>query len=67
VTDYLEDALSFAERERFEEHLATCPACQAHIEQMRQTIELVGRLSTDSLSAEAEEDLLEAFRDWKRQ
>ena len=65
VTEYLETALSPAVRMRFEEHMMTCPSCQAHLDQMKQTIETVGRLSTDALSAEAERDLLDAFRDWK--
>ena len=65
VTDYLETALSPTDRERFEEHMMTCPSCQAHLDQMQQTIRTVGRLSVDRLSSQAEHDLLEAFRDWK--
>ncbi len=66
VTDYLETALSSSDRMRFEEHLMTCPSCQAHLDQMRLTIDTVGRLSADALPAEAERDLLDAFRDWKK-
>ena len=66
VTDYLETALSSRDRMRFEEHLLTCPSCQAHVDQMKRTIESVGRLSTDALSPDSERDLLDAFRDWKR-
>ena len=65
VTDYLETALSPADRMRFEEHMMTCPSCQAHLDQMKQTIETVGRLSTDALPPDAERELLDAFRDWK--
>ena len=43
----------------------TCPPCRAHIDQMRRTIGVVGRLAEDDLSPEAERDLLEAFRAWK--
>lgn len=67
VTDYLEKALSPTDRMRFEEHMMTCPSCQAHLTQMRGTIETVGRLSTDAITPEAERDLLDTFRDWKRQ
>jgi anti-sigma factor RsiW len=66
VTDYLEGALPPEEAARFEEHLAPCDGCRNYVEQMEQTIRLVGSLSPASLSPEAERALLLAFRDWKR-
>ena len=66
VTDYLEGALAPEAHARFEEHVMSCPPCHTHLEQMRRTIEVVGRLPGDALSDEAEHDLLEAFRNWKR-
>jgi len=66
VTDYFEDALAPADRVRFEEHIMTCPPCRAHLEQMRRTLRVVGRVPTESISPEAEQSLLGAFRDWKR-
>jgi anti-sigma factor RsiW len=66
VTDYLEDRLSPRDRTRFERHLAQCDACRAYLEQFRQTIRLLGRLPQESLSREAREKLLAAFRDWSR-
>lgn len=66
VTEYLEGSLPDAERARFEEHVMTCPPCRVHIDQMRRTISVVGRLSEESLSPAAEHDLLDAFRGWKR-
>jgi anti-sigma factor RsiW len=65
VTDYLEGALSESDRTRFEEHLLPCDGCKVYVEQMRRTIELVGHLSVDALTPEAERDLLEAFRGWR--
>ncbi len=65
VTDYVEGALPRRDRERFEEHMMTCPPCQVHLEQMRQTIALLGRLPEDTISPEAEQVLLEALRNWK--
>jgi anti-sigma factor RsiW len=65
VTAYLEDALSGNDRARFEEHLAACVNCQVYLEQMRTTIELVGRLSPAELSPQAEQALLDAFGSWK--
>jgi anti-sigma factor RsiW len=65
VTDYFEGALSPEDRGRFEEHISTCDGCRVYVEQMRRTIELVGRLSVDTLTPEAERDLLQAFRGWR--
>lgn len=66
VTEYLEGALSPRDRERFEEHLMTCPSCQAHLTQVQETIRIMGNVSEESLSEQAERELLEAFRGWKR-
>ena len=57
VTEYLEEALVLDERARFEEHIMTCPPCRAHLDQMRRTVELLGRLPTDSLTPNAEQEL----------
>src|SRR5262249_994577 len=65
VTDYLEGALSDTDRERFEAHIAACGHCTAYVEQMRRTVELTGKVTTQSLSPESERELLAAFRDWK--
>lgn len=66
VTDYLEDRLSPRDRARFEAHLAECEYCETYLEQMRQTIRALGRLPEESLSAEARDALLTAFRGWSR-
>lgn len=66
VTAYFEDALSADERLRFERHVSVCPGCSAYMEQMRQTITLVGELREQDVSPTAEQQLLQAFRGWKR-
>jgi anti-sigma factor RsiW len=66
VTAYLEGALSGEEHAAFEDHLASCGACRVYVEQMRTTIRLTGRLTPESIPADAERELLEAFRSWKR-
>ena len=66
VTDYLEDRLSARDRARFEAHLAECEYCETYLDQMRQTIRALGRLPEESLSPEARDALLAAFRDWSR-
>lgn len=65
VTDYLEDRLSPPARSRFEMHLAYCPPCARYLEQMRGTVALLGNLPEESVSAEARDHLLGAFRGWK--
>jgi len=66
VTEYLEGALDPDDRARFEEHVMPCAPCHAHIDQMRKTIELIGRVPESSLPSSAEHDLLQAFRGWPR-
>ena len=66
VTDYLEGRLMPRDRARFEAHLAECEYCETYLEQMRQTIRVLGRLPEESLSIEARDALLAAFRDWRR-
>jgi anti-sigma factor RsiW len=66
VTDYLEDALPSADRARLEAHLAECEGCANYVDQMRQTIEVVGALREDHVEAEARDALLAAFRDFRR-
>jgi predicted anti-sigma-YlaC factor YlaD len=67
VTDYLEGALSPADRARFEEHLSMCTGCRAYVEQLRDTVRLTGMLTEDHLSPRVRDDLLGAFRAWRRE
>ena len=67
VTEYLEGTLPPAERTRFEAHLAACRHCRLYLEQMRQTVRTLGQLPVDSISPAAQQELLQAFRDWKSQ
>jgi anti-sigma factor RsiW len=65
VTAYLEGALSLEDRMRFESHITGCDGCATYLEQMRRTIELTGALRVDDVSPEAEQALLQTFRDWR--
>jgi len=65
VTDYFEDALSPSDRARFEAHLDLCDPCVHYLEQMRTTLALLGRPSTEVLAPAAEAELLKAFNEWK--
>jgi anti-sigma factor RsiW len=65
VTDYLEDRLSPDEKRRFEHHVAGCKGCRNYLDQMRETIHLVGALREESMPVPMRERMLRAFRDWK--
>jgi anti-sigma factor RsiW len=65
VTDYLEGALTAAERTRFEAHLADCPHCREYLREIRMTIAAVGRVEPEGLSADARDDLVALYRSWR--
>jgi anti-sigma factor RsiW len=65
VTDYFENALSEKARARVEAHLAGCEGCDRYVEQMRETIEMLGALKKEDVPPDAQEKLLEVFRDWR--
>ena len=65
VTDYLEGALTRADRRRFEAHLAGCPHCTEYLAQMRATIRLSGRITPDDLSPQMAEEFIGLYRQWR--
>ena len=65
VTDYLEEALSRADRRRFERQLAGCPHCTEYLAQIRATIAVAGRITPDDLSPEMRADFTALFRSWQ--
>ncbi|HEX9289399.1 MAG TPA: zf-HC2 domain-containing protein [Anaeromyxobacteraceae bacterium] len=66
VTDYAEDRLPPSVRTRLEMHLSYCAPCRVYLAQMRETVRLAGRLSEETLPPGSKEQLLRAFRGWKR-
>ena len=66
VTDYFEGSLPADECEKLEQHLVWCNACRNYLEQMRETARITGRISEESLSDEARDELVQLFRDWRR-
>jgi anti-sigma factor RsiW len=65
VTDYLEGALSRAQRRRFDAHLAKCEHCTEYLAQMRATIRLTGRLEVEDLTPHMREEFTELYRRWR--
>jgi len=66
VTDYLEGKLPSVETVRFEQHLSTCDGCTNYLAQIRQTIRVVGSLRRDALTTHQWQDLMNIFRDWRK-
>ncbi len=66
VTGYLERTVGWRTRRRIARHLNRCDGCWRYVEQMRETLRLLGTVPVDSLSDEAQSTLLVAFRDLKR-
>ena len=66
VTDYLEGAMSPEDVARFEHHLSLCEGCVLYVEQMRMTIAAVGRLREEDVPPRVRDDLVAAFRNFKR-
>ena len=67
VTSYLEGTLAPGERARFETHLAGCRGCEAYLAQVRKTIRVTGTtLTAETIPDGVRDQLLAAFRAWKR-
>jgi hypothetical protein len=66
VTDYLESALTADETALFEQHVNFCDGCVRYVEQMRTTVATLGQIREEDVPVETREQLLTAFRDWKR-
>jgi anti-sigma factor RsiW len=66
VTDYLDGAMSPADVARFDHHLSLCEGCVFYVDQIRMTIAAVGRIGEEDVPPEVRDDLVAAFRDFKR-
>ena len=66
ITSYLDDALTSEERQRLEHHLTYCHGCRVYLEQMRVTLRLVGRLSSEDIPNNLRDGLLTAFRSLRK-
>jgi anti-sigma factor RsiW len=66
ITDYLEGALGPEEAALFEQHVNFCDGCEWYVDQMRATIETVGRIEEADVPPAMRATLLAAFRDRSR-
>jgi anti-sigma factor RsiW len=66
LTDYLDGALPERRRRSVAQHLARCEHCHEYLEQLRATIDLTARLHAADVPPAVMDDLLAAFRTWRR-
>jgi len=66
LTDYLEGACDVATVQSLEAHLDGCPDCREYVAQFRSTIEQVGHVALETLSAATQQGLVEAFREFRQ-
>ena len=66
VTDYFERTLPPGEAALFEQHLNFCEGCDWYVDQMRATVEAAGKVEEEELSPELRDQLMRAFREWRR-
>lgn len=66
MTEYLEGALTFSDRIRFQIHLGLCSGCRNYLNQMKCTIRTVGKLPAEPMPEAVREELLNRFRTWKK-
>jgi anti-sigma factor RsiW len=63
VTDYLDGRMSPEDVAIFEAHLSICDGCQWYLDQIRITIDTVGRIEDAEVPDELRHTVLAAFRD----
>jgi predicted anti-sigma-YlaC factor YlaD len=66
VSDYLDGALDRETTDRFEQHVALCRGCETYLDQMKETVSLLGEIPLETLSEEMQATLLRTFRDFPR-
>lgn len=63
VTEYLDEELDAATEDRFRDHLAMCDGCERYLDQVKETIGILGDLPKETLPGEVRGALLAAFRE----
>jgi anti-sigma factor RsiW len=65
VTAYLDDALDLDTRARFDAHLLECDGCESYLQQLRATVDTLGKIRDDTIDPRFRAKLLTAFREWR--
>jgi anti-sigma factor RsiW len=65
VTAYLDGALDAGTRARFDAHLLDCDGCENYLQQFRETVRTVGKITDDELDPAFRNRLLNAFKHFR--
>ena len=65
VTAYLDGALDVSTRARFDVHLTECDGCDNHLQQLRITVDTLGKVRGEEIDPAFRDRLMTAFRDWR--
>ena len=65
LSDYLDGRLARRDHARLEAHLAACPHCTEYLQQLRITIDALGRAEPGDLSEDALDELVGLYRRWR--
>ena len=65
MADYLDGRLTEVDVKRLDRHLAGCPHCSEYLAQLRVTIDALGHAEPDNLSADAIDELVHLYRQWR--
>ena len=66
VTDYVERKMPLGDRMRFWMHIGMCKHCRAYLRQMRQTVDVLGKLPLEPIPEDVRGELQERFRTWRK-
>ena len=65
MASYLDGTLTGRDRERLQRHLEACPHCSEYLAQLQVTIDALGRVEPDDVPAEALDELVALYRQWR--
>jgi anti-sigma factor RsiW len=65
VTAYLDGSLDPQTRARFDAHLLECDGCDNYLQQFRETMRTLGKISDEQLDPAFRSRLLDAFKDFQ--
>ena len=66
VSDYLEGDLDADTVDALEAHLVQCPGCLHYVDQIRETIAILGQVGSAGLSPDTQAGLMAAFASFRR-
>lgn len=65
LSEYLDGELDASLCRQFDVHMEDCPPCQAFIESLQRTVDLLGRMPRPNLTASQKRKIVEAYEKLK--